>query len=90
MSSLFVPTLKENPQEAEIASHSLMLRAGMIRQLSSGVYIFLPLGLRTLNKITKIVKEEMDRAGGRNYFYPLYTLENCGKRQEDGRFMDQN
>ena len=70
MSSLFVPTLKENPQEAEIASHSLMLRAGMIRQLSSGVYIFLPLGLRTLNKITKIVKEEMDRAGGQELHLP--------------------
>jgi len=70
MSSLFVPTLKENPQEAEIASHSLMLRAGMIRQLSSGVYIFLPLGLRTLNKITKIVKEEMDRAGGQELLLP--------------------
>ncbi len=67
---MFVPTLKENPQEAEIASHSLMLRAGMIRQLSSGVYIFLPLGLRTLNKITRIVKEEMDRAGGQELLLP--------------------
>jgi len=47
-----------------------MLRAGMIRQLSSGVYIFLPLGLRTLNKITKIVKEEMDRAGGQELLLP--------------------
>ncbi len=70
MSSLFAPTLKENPQEAEIVSHSFMLRAGMIRQLSSGIYAFLPLGLRTINKITKIIKEEMDRAGGQELLLP--------------------
>jgi len=70
MSSLFAPTLKENPQEAEIVSHSFMLRAGMIRQLSSGIYAFLPLGLRTINKITKIIKKEMDRAGGQELLLP--------------------
>ncbi|HQE24627.1 MAG TPA: proline--tRNA ligase [Candidatus Atribacteria bacterium] len=70
MSSLFAPTLKENPQEAEIVSHSFMLRAGMIRQLSSGIYAFLPLGLRTISKITKIIKEEMDRAGGQELLLP--------------------
>lgn len=50
MSALFAPTLKENPAEAEVISHSLMLRAGMIRQLSSGIYNILPLGLRSLEK----------------------------------------
>jgi len=84
MSSLFVPTLKENPQEAEIASHSLMLRSGMIRQLSSGIYIFLPLGLRVLNKITKIVKEEMDRAGGQELLLP--TLHPGELWKETGRW----
>jgi len=70
MSALFAPTLKETPQEAEVASHSLMLRAGLIRQLSSGIYSFLPLGLRVLNKIIEIVREEMNRAGGQELLLP--------------------
>ncbi|MCX7668117.1 MAG: hypothetical protein N2Z84_04215, partial [Atribacterota bacterium] len=70
MSRLFAPTLKESPQEAEVVSHSLMLRAGLIRQVSAGVYTFLPLGLRTLDKITNIVREEMNRAGGQELLMP--------------------
>ncbi len=70
MSALFAPTLKETPQEAEVASHSLMLRAGLIRQLSSGIYSFLPLGLRVLNKIIEIVREEMNRVGGQELLLP--------------------
>jgi len=70
MSTLFAPTLKETPQEAEVASHSLMLRAGLIRQLSSGIYSFLPLGLRVLNKIIEIVREEMNRVGGQELLLP--------------------
>ncbi|MGQ9473358.1 MAG: proline--tRNA ligase [Candidatus Caldatribacteriaceae bacterium] len=70
VSTLLAPTLKENPQEAEIVSHSLMLRAGLIRQVSAGVYTFLPLGLRTLDKITNIVREEMNRAGGQELLMP--------------------
>src|SRR5262245_51622183 len=58
-----IPTLKETPAEAEIVSHKLLLRAGLIRKLASGVYTFLPLGLRTLHKIERIIREEMDRAG---------------------------
>ncbi|HSV31242.1 MAG TPA: proline--tRNA ligase [Atribacteraceae bacterium] len=70
MSKLFIPTLKENPAEAEIISHNYMLRAGLIRQLSSGIYTFLPVGLRTLNKIADIVREEMNRAGGQELLMP--------------------
>ncbi len=63
MSKLLMPTLREVPAEAEIASHRLMLRAGLIRKLAAGVYSYLPLGLRTLRKVQDIIREEMDRAG---------------------------
>lgn len=63
VSNLFMPTLREVPAEAEIASHQLMLRAGLMRKLASGVYNYLPLGLRVLRKIEDIVRQEMDRAG---------------------------
>ena len=63
MSNLLMPTLREVPAEAEIASHRLMLRAGMIRKLAAGVYSYLPLGLRSLKKVEDIIREEMDRAG---------------------------
>ena len=62
-SQAFVPTLREVPSEAEIASHQLMLRAGLMRKLASGVYSFLPMGYRSLRKIENIIREEMDRAG---------------------------
>lgn len=63
MSKLLMPTLREVPAEAEIASHRLMLRAGLIRKLAAGVYSYLPLGLRTLQKVQNIIREEMDAAG---------------------------
>ncbi len=63
MSNLLMPTLREVPAEAEIASHRLMLRAGLIRKLAAGIYSYLPLGLRTLKKVENIVREEMERAG---------------------------
>ncbi|MDO5397575.1 MAG: proline--tRNA ligase [bacterium] len=63
MSKLLMPTLREVPSEAEITSHRLMLRAGMIRKLAAGIYSYLPLGLRSLHKIEAIVREEMDKAG---------------------------
>jgi len=66
----FIPTLKEDPQEAEIASHKLMLRAGLIRRLSAGLYTFLPLGWRALRKVEGIVREEMDRAGALEVLMP--------------------
>lgn len=63
MSKLYMPTLKENPSEAEIPSHQLLLRAGMIRRLVSGVYSYLPLGYRVIRKVEEITRQEMDRAG---------------------------
>jgi prolyl-tRNA synthetase len=62
-SKLFIPTLREAPTDAEVASHKLLLRAGYIRQLGAGIYSYLPLGQRSLNKITAIVREEMDKIG---------------------------
>ncbi|HHW48655.1 MAG TPA: proline--tRNA ligase [Clostridiaceae bacterium] len=63
VSQMFMPTLREMPAEAEVVSHQLMLRAGLMRKLASGIYSFLPLGYRTFRKIEQIVREEMDRAG---------------------------
>ncbi|HUL10079.1 MAG TPA: proline--tRNA ligase [Candidatus Acidoferrum sp.] len=70
LSGYFMPTLKETPVEAEIASHRLMLRAGMVRQASSGIYSWLPLGLRVLKRIEQIVREEQDRAGAQELLMP--------------------
>jgi prolyl-tRNA synthetase len=63
VSQMFIPTLREVPAEAEIASHQLMLRAGLMRKLASGIYSYLPLGYRTFRKVEQIIREEMDRAG---------------------------
>jgi prolyl-tRNA synthetase len=65
-----IPTLKESPAEAEILSHKLLLRAGLVRKLTGGLYTFLPLGLRTLRKVEQIVREEMDRAGALEVLMP--------------------
>ncbi|MCD6320574.1 MAG: proline--tRNA ligase [Candidatus Desulfofervidaceae bacterium] len=70
-SRYFLPTLKETPAEAEIESHKLMLRAGMIRKLTSGIYSYLPLGLRAVRKVEKIVREEMNRAGAQEVLLPM-------------------
>jgi prolyl-tRNA synthetase len=69
-SHLLIPTMKENPAEAEAVSHRLLLRAGMIRKLASGIYNYLPLGLRALRKVERIVREEMDRAGAQEVLLP--------------------
>ncbi len=71
LSKLFVPTLREDPAEAEIASHRLLLRGGFVRQVLSGVYTILPLGLRTMRKIEGIVREEMDAAGANELRMPI-------------------
>ena len=70
-SKYYVPTLKETPAEAEVISHKLLLRAGMIRKLTSGIYTYLPLGLRAVNKVAQIVREEMDRAGALEILMPM-------------------
>src|SRR5919201_6194153 len=71
LSRLFVPTLREDPAEAEIASHRLLLRAGFIRQVAAGIYTALPLGLRSMRKIEAIVREEMDASGAQEIRMPI-------------------
>ncbi len=70
LSKSFVPTLKEIPNEAVVTSHRLMLRAGMIRMLSAGIYSFLPLGYRVIRKISEIIREEMNAIGGQEFHFP--------------------
>ena len=83
LSKYFLPTLKENPAEAQIPSHTLMLRAGMIRQSASGIYSWLPLGLRVLRKIEQIVREEQDKAGAQELLMP--TIQPADLWIESGR-----
>src|SRR3989339_1537243 len=71
LSQLLAPTLREDPAEAEIVSHKLLLRAGFIRKLSAGIYNFLPLGFKVLYNVTNIVREEMNRAGAQEIFMPV-------------------
>ena len=70
-SKVFLPTLKDTPQDADVISHQLMLRAGMIRKVTSGIYNWLPLGLRVLKKIENIVREEMDASGAQEVLMPM-------------------
>lgn len=84
LSQFFLPLLKETPSEAQIVSHRLMLRAGMICQSSAGIYSWLPLGLRVLKKVEQIVREEMDRAGCCEVLMP--TLQPKELWQESGRY----
>ena len=70
LSKAFVPTLKEIPAEAVVKSHRLMLRAGLIRPLMAGVYNYLPFGYRAAMKAMQIIREEMDRIGGQEFFLP--------------------
>ncbi|WP_417448977.1 proline--tRNA ligase [Kordiimonas sp.] len=86
LSRYFLPTLKETPAEAQIASHRLMLRAGMIRQGAAGIYSWLPLGLRVLKKIEQIVREEQDRAGAQEVLMP--TIQSSDLWVESGRYDD--
>jgi prolyl-tRNA synthetase len=86
LSRYFLPVLKQNPAEAQIASHRLMLRAGMLRQEAAGIYAWLPLGLRVLKKVERIVREEMDRAGAVEVLMP--TLQLADLWRESGRYED--
>ncbi|MBX3750747.1 MAG: proline--tRNA ligase [Opitutaceae bacterium] len=69
-SQFFIPTLKESPSDAEIASHKLLIRAGLVRKLGGGLYTYLPLGLRVMQKLTQLCREELDRAGGIELWMP--------------------
>lgn len=84
LSRYLLPTLRENPAEAQIASHRLMLRAGLIQQEAAGIYAWLPLGLRALRRIEHIVREEMDRAGALELLMPTLQLSDLWR--ESGRY----
>src|SRR5579862_6464815 len=84
LSRYFLPILRETPKEAEIASHRLMLRAGMIRQEAAGIYSFLPLGFRVLQKICQIVREEQNRSGAIELLMP--TIQSADLWRESGRY----
>jgi prolyl-tRNA synthetase len=97
-SKTFIPTIKEDPKEAEVVSHKLMLRAGFIRRLSSGIYTWLPLGLRSLRKVEQIIREEMNRKGAQEvlmpYVQPKELWVESGRWEVYGkellRFKDRN
>ena len=84
LSSFFLPTSRDDPAEAQIVSHRLMLRAGMIRQASAGIYSWLPLGFRALRNVERIVREEQDRAGCQEMLMP--TIQSADLWRESGRY----
>ena len=86
LSRYFLPILRETPKEADIVSHRLMLRAGMLRQEAAGIYAFLPLGLRVLKKICDIVRQEQDRAGAIELLMP--NIQSADLWRESGRYDD--
>src|SRR6185503_1696942 len=86
LSRSFIPTMKETPAEAQITSHRLMLRAGLVRQTSAGIYAWLPLGLRALRNIERIVREEQDAAGAQELLMP--TIQPAELWKESGRYDD--
>ena len=86
LSRSFIPTMKETPAEAQIASHRLMLRAGLVRQTSAGIYAWLPLGFRVLKNIERIVREEQDAAGAQELLMP--TIQPAELWRESGRYED--
>ena len=84
LSRSFLPVLRETPKDAEIVSHQLMLRTGMVRQEGAGIYAWLPLGLRVLNKVNQIVREEQNRAGAIELLMP--TIQSAELWRESGRY----
>ncbi|MDP6494347.1 MAG: proline--tRNA ligase, partial [Dehalococcoidia bacterium] len=91
MTSYFGETLREEPAEAETASHRLLLKSGMIRQVASGVYSYLPLAWRSLRKIEDIIRQEMDAAGGQEVrmpaLHPLELWEESGRAEAMGQAL---
>src|SRR4029434_6198164 len=86
LSRYFLPLLRDDPKEAELVSHRLMLRAGMVRQQSAGIYVWLPLGFRVLKKIEQIVREEQHRSGALEMLMP--TIQSADLWRESGRYDD--
>ena len=89
-SRLLIPTLKEDPAEAEVISHKLMMRAGMIRKIAAGIYTYLPLGWRTVRKVAEIIRQEMDRPSRRRSCCPSSSPPNCGWSPADGTTTARN
>src|SRR5213592_3785383 len=85
LSQLLAPTLKEDPADAEVVSHKLLVRAGMIRQVARGIYDFLPLGLRAVRRVEAIVRDEMNRAGAQEILMPVVCPAELW--QESGRWQ---
>ena len=83
-SQFFVSTLKEAPADAEVASHKLMTRAGMIKKLGAGIYNYMPMGLRVIRKVEQVIREEMNRAGGIELLMPV--VQPAELWQETGRW----
>ena len=86
LSNYFLPTLRDNPKDAQVASHRFMLRAGMIQQASAGIYSWLPMGVRVLKKIEQIVREEQNNAGAQEILMP--TIQSADLWRESGRYED--
>ena len=86
ISKSFIPILKNNPSEAKIKSHQLMLRVGMIKQSSAGIYSWLPLGFKVMKKIEQIVREEQDKIGAQEILMP--TIQPSDIWKESGRYDD--
>jgi len=85
-SRTFIPTLRDDPADAEFPSHKLLIRAGFVRQLAAGIYSYLPLGQRTLLKVTNIIRSEMDAAGAQEFLLP--AIHPADLWQESGRWTD--
>ena len=86
ISKSFIPILKNNPSEAKIKSHQLMLRVGMIKQSSAGIYSWLPLGFKVMKKIEQIVREEQNKIGAQEILMP--TIQSSEIWKESGRYED--
>jgi len=84
-SQFLITTLKEAPADAEVVSHQLMLRAGMIKRLAAGIYSYMPMGLRVIRKVEAIIREEMNRAGAVELLMPV--VQPAELWQESGRFQ---
>src|SRR6201987_4068609 len=84
-SQYFIPTLRKDPADAEVVSHKLLLRAGLIRQLGAGIYSYLPLAQRSILKISEIIREEMNAVGGQEFYLP--AIHPAEIWQESGRWQ---
>src|SRR5688572_4250477 len=83
-SQFFIPTLREDPADAEVVSHKLLLRAGLIRQLAAGIYSYLPLAWRVMRRAERIIREEMDAIGGQEFLLPALNPKEIW--EESGRW----